>query len=200
MFGFFMSLFSMGLVGGIIIILLLAGLFMVGASTSVLFMELFGELGYQFDFEGFEVLIPIFIVSIVLLVASSIGPLCSAIGKSFIISNFILIIGSIVVGFIEGFGKFPNALILIIVTIISLIVGFASTEGVWELIVDSPVLSILSAIPSSFFVFVYIWLMKEELNPAGSMVAFAKESFVITLIAFVIFIVLEVVNIVRNKA
>lgn len=200
MLGFLLGLFSMGLMGAVIIILILAGLFMVGASTTVLFWDLLTELGHPLEFEGFQFLIPIFVVSIALLLLSSLGPLCTAIGKSFIIANFILIIGAMIVPFFGALEGYPNNWVLIISTIVSLIVGFATTEGVWDFITDSPVLSILSAIPSCFFIFTYIWLMKEELNPAGSIVSFAKESLVITIVVFVIFTALEVVNIVRNRA
>lgn len=199
MYYLLLSFFSMGIFGAIIIILILAGFFIVGASTCALFMELFRELGHPLEFEGMNFLIFVFAVSIALLILSSIGPMCSAIGKSFIVANFIFIIGGIIISFIEGFGKFPNVPSIIIITIISLIVGLKSTENIWDFIVDSPILSILSAIPSCFFIFTYIWLMKEELSPSGSMLTYAKESLVITLIIFGIFTALEIVNLVRNK-
>lgn len=200
MFYLLMSLFSMGLVGGVIIVLLLAGLFIVGASTFALFTELFRELGHPLEFEGMSFLIAIFVVAIVLFVLSSLGPLCSAIGKSFIIANFIIIIGNMVNGFIKVIDDISSIPSLTIIAIISLIIGFKSTDDVWDLVVDSPILSILSAIPSSFFIFIYIWLMKEELNPRGSMIAFAKESLVISLIVFAVFTSFEIVNIVKNKS
>lgn len=199
MFYLLMGLFSMGLVGGVIIVLLLAGLFIVGASTFAMFAELFRELGHPLEFEGMSYLIAIFVVAIILIILSSLGPLCSAIGKSFIIANFILIIGNMVNSFIKVTDDITSIPSMIIIAIISLIIGIKSTDDVWDFVVDSPILSILSAIPSSFFIFVYIWLMKEELNPRGSMIAFAKESLVISLIIFAVFTAFEIVNIVRNR-
>lgn len=200
MFYLLMGLFSMGLVGGVIIVLLLAGLFIVGASTFALFTGLFKELGHPLEFEGNSFFIAIFVVAIVLFVLSSIGPLCSAIGKSFIIGNFILIIGNMVNESIQVIDDFTSIPVLSIIAIISLIIGIASTDDVWDFVVDSPVLSILSAIPSSFFIFVYIWFMKEELNPRGSIIAFAKESLVMSLIVFAVFTALEIFVLIKNRS
>lgn len=191
----FMALFSMGILGGVIIILGLACLFMVGASTCLLFMELFDELGRPLNFEGKEVLIFVLVVAIVLLILSSLGPICSAIGKSFILSNFILIIMGI---FKEMSVRFSITEI-IIVTIVSVIVSFKSTDDILDFILECPILSILSAIPASFFIFEYIWLMKEELfGISGGVAILAKESLIITLIIFGIFTAIEIVNLIKN--
>ena len=199
MFCLLMTLGTMGLIGGITIVLLLGVLFIVGASTLALFMGIFEQIGYPLEFKGFNFFIAIFVVAIVLFILSSLGPLCSAIGKSFIIANFIFVIGNMINVFIEVFDKINSVPSIIIISIISLIIGFKSTDDVWDFVVDCPILSILSTIPSSFFIFVYICLMKEELNPRGNIIVFAKESLIISLIIFGIITAFEIVNLVKNK-
>ena len=195
----FVLLYSMGIFGAILIVLGIAALFIVSATTCALFMDLFSDLGHPLNFEGYEGLIFILAVAIALIVLSSLGPVCNVIGKAFIVAQFVFIITSMINLFLEIFDRFPTVPFAIVTTIISLIIGWRSTDDFLDFLSDSPILSILSGIPASFFIFVYIWLMKEEFSKVKDMVVLAKESLVITLICFAVFTAIEVFILVKNK-
>ena len=198
MAGFFISLFGLGVFGAILIVLGLAALFSISASTLSLFTELFDELGKPLEMGTKNFYILIVVLAIVLIILSELGPVSRVIGKAFITFQF----GLVILSFIVLFNKSSDSFIMpiyIVLTIIALVVGFRMTEDLFEFILEHPILSILSAIPASFFVFEYIWLTKEEFSKVNNMVILAKESLIITLIIFGIFTAIEILILIKDK-
>ncbi len=194
--GFFIGLFGIGFIGGALIILGIVALFSVSATTCALFIDLFKELEFPLEFQGMKYLIVFLIVAIVLIILSELGPVSRFVGKAFIISQ----IGFAITGIVMLFSDKVHAPFLIGSSIIAIIIAICKSEGLWDFLLEHPILSILSAIPASFFIFDYIWLMKEELNPRGSMIVFAKESLIISLIIFGIFTAFEIFVLIKNKS
>lgn len=199
--GLFIGLFGMGIFGAILLVLALGVLFMISATTCTLLMGLLEEFGHPLDLGGMKLYIFIIVVAVILIALSELGPICRVVGKAFIIAQFIMIIGGMVAMYL-GDRKTVNEMMPYIViggSIVALIISLVKTEDVLDFILERPILSILSGIPASFFIFDYIFLMKEEFSDIDSAIVMAQQSLVITLIIFAVFTIFEVLVLVKDK-
>ena len=151
----------------------------------------------ELDIEGLNFYIIVFIIMLIIIVLSELGPVSRIVGKTFIISQVGIVVTGLAVAFLGEKFFVP---LLIGIPIIGLIFGIRTTEDTLEFLLEHPILSILSAIPASFFIFDYILIMKDLFVQNASIITQAKESLLITSIIFAVFTVFEIIVLVKNKS
>ena len=188
-----------GMLAGILVILALAALFVVSGCTCAIIMELYPELyGEHLNLNTGYFLLFILITAIVILILSELGPICRVVGKTFIFSQFALLIYTYITWIFKSLENY-----YFIASIVILIIGFAlslrSTEGFVDFILDHPILSIISSIPASVFVFIDSFLIIHDFTSNQDILDIGKKSLLITLITFAVFTTIEIIIMIKNK-
>ncbi len=200
-----------GLIMYFLIFVVAASFLSIGFTTCIVGSDLYAQLfpSSPLDLSGPRVFIFLIIVCVVIIILSELGPIARLVGKAFIISQIGMLVTSFAMMLINENLRTP---LVIISTIIAIVAGFLLTEDLLDFLTDHPILSILSAIPASVLIFDYIFIIKAEFFDSPviegvndqymvqNAIGLAKESLIITIIAFAVFTAVEIFFLIRKKA